>query len=403
MSPEMASRKAPSADHPRSVTVLGATGSVGKSTLDLVGGDPKRFQVRALTANRNVEELAALAKTHHAKLAAVADPEAYGDLKHALSGSGIEAVAGPEGLIRAAAMPSDWVMAAIVGAAGLPATLEAIRRGAMVALATKECLVSAGSLFMDEVRAHGATLLPVDSEHNAIFQALGDKDVAGVERLVLTASGGPFRQASAETMRRATPASALDHPNWQMGAKITIDSATMMNKGLELIEAHHLFGIPEDRIDILVHPQSIIHSMATFTDGSVLAQLGAPDMRIPIAYALGWPERLEADTPRLDLTEIGRLTFELPDPTRFPSLRLAREVLQTSGSAPNVLNAANEIAVEAFLAQRIGFADIADVVEKTLSASTIQPLDRLSTVFAVDKEARREAADIVANHLKSKR
>jgi 1-deoxy-D-xylulose-5-phosphate reductoisomerase len=399
----MAMCKAPTPEHPRSVTVLGATGSVGRSTLDLVAADPACFRVEALTAHRNAGELADLAKAHRAKLAVVADAEAYGDLKQALSGSGIEAAAGPEGLIRAAAMPSDWVMAAIVGAAGLPATLEAIRRGAMVALATKECLVSAGSLFMQEVRAHGATLLPVDSEHNAIFQALAGKDVAGVERLVLTASGGPFRQATAEAMSKATPALALDHPNWRMGAKITIDSATMMNKGLELIEAHHLFGIPEDRIDILVHPQSIIHSMATFTDGSVLAQLGAPDMRIPIAYALGWPERLEADTPRLDLAEIGRLTFEPPDPKRFPPLRLAREVLQTGGGAPNVLNAANEVAVSAFLEERIGFADIAGVVEDVLAASTILPLDSLATVFAVDADARRCTADMIAKRMAHKR
>ncbi len=394
---------APTPDHPRSVTVLGATGSVGRSTLDLVAADPKSFHVEALTANRNVQELAALAKTHHAKLAVVADPEAYLDLKDALSGSGIEVAAGPDGLIQAAAIPSDWVMASIVGAAGLPSTLEAIRRGAMLALATKECLVSAGSLFMHEVKAHGATLLPVDSEHNAIFQALAGKGVAGVERLVLTASGGPFRRASTETMSKATKALALDHPNWQMGAKITIDSATMMNKGLELIEAHHLFDIPEERIDILVHPQSIIHSMATFTDGSVLAQLGAPDMRIPIAYALGWPERLEADTPRLDLTEIAQLTFEPPDPARFPPLRLAREVLRTGGSAPNVLNAANEVAVSAFLEERIGFLDIAGVVEEVLAASTIVPLDSLATVFAVDREARRHTDDILAKRMATQR
>ncbi len=394
---------APTPDHPRSVTVLGATGSVGRSTLDLVAADPKSFCVEALTANRNVQELAALAKTHHAKLAVVADPEKYADLKDALSGSGIEAAAGPEGLVQAAAMPSDWVMASIVGAAGLPSTLEAIRRGAMLALATKECLVSAGSLFMQEVKAHGATLLPVDSEHNAIFQALAGKGVAGVERLVLTASGGPFRRASTEAMSKATKALALDHPNWQMGAKITIDSATMMNKGLELIEAHHLFDIPEERIDILVHPQSIIHSMATFTDGSVLAQLGAPDMRIPIAYALGWPERLEADTPRLDLTEIAQLTFEPPDPARFPPLRLAREVLRMGGSAPNVFNAANEVAVSAFLEERIGFLDIAGVVEEVLAASTIVPLDSLATVFAVDREARRHTDDILAKRMATQR
>lgn len=387
---------APSRDRPRSVTVLGATGSVGKSTLDLIAADPECFHIQALTANRQAEQLAALAKQHRAKLAVVADPSAYGDLKRALAGSGVEAAAGQEGLIRAAAMPSDWVMAAIVGAAGLPATLEAVGRGAMVALATKECLVSAGSLFMDEVRRSKATLLPVDSEHNAIFQALSGAAIDEVERLVLTASGGPFRKASAETMEKATPALALDHPNWQMGAKITIDSATMMNKGLELIEAYHLFAVPEDRIDILVHPQSIIHSMVTFTDGSVLAQLGAPDMRIPIAYALGWPRRLRADTPRLDLAEIGTLTFEKPDDERFPPLRLAREALRAGGSAPNVLNASNEVAVAAFLEARIGFTDIAAIVGATLDAMPTISLDNLSTVFAVDDEARRRAADLVA-------
>lgn len=387
---------APSKDQPRSVTVLGATGSVGKSTLDLIAADPDCFRVEALTANRQAEELAALARQHRAKLAVVADPSAYGDLKQALAGSGVEAAAGEEGLIRAAALPSDWVMAAIVGAAGLPATLEAVRRGAMVAFATKECLVSAGALFMDEVRQSKATLLPVDSEHNAIFQALAGASIDEVERLVLTASGGPFRKAPAEIMEKATPALALDHPNWQMGAKITIDSATMMNKGLELIEAHHLFSMSEDMIDILVHPQSIIHSMVTFTDGSVLAQLGSPDMRIPIAYALGWPTRLKADTPRLDLAAIGTLSFEMPDHERFPSLRLAREALRAGGSAPNVLNASNEVAVAAFLEERIGFSDIVLIVEATLDAMPTMPLDNLNTVFAVDDEARRRAADMVA-------
>jgi len=391
--------QAPSADRPRSVTVLGATGSVGRSTLDLIADDPECFQVEALTANRQAEGLAALAKQHRAKLAVVADPSAYGALKQALSGSGVEAAAGSEGLIRAAAAPSDWVMAAIVGAAGLPVTLEAVRRGAMVALATKECLVSAGALFMEEVRRSQTTLLPVDSEHNAMFQAIAGAPSGEIERLVLTASGGPFRRASAATIKAATPAHALDHPNWQMGAKVTIDSATMMNKGLELIEAHHLFGIAEERIDILVHPQSIIHSMVSFRDGSVLAQLGQPDMRIPIAYALGWPERLEADTPRLDLASIGTLTFEPPDPERFPPLRLAREALQAGGSAPNILNAANEVAVAAFLEERIGFADIAAVVEATLAALPVLPLDNLDTVFAVDDQARRHAADLVAQRL----
>ncbi len=393
--------KPPTIDRPRSVTVLGATGSIGKSTLALIADDSDRFTIEALTANRQAKELAAAAIAHRAKLAVVADPDAYSDLKEALSGSGIEAAAGPEGLIRAAAAPSDWVMAAIVGAAGLPATLEAVRRGAMVALATKECLVSAGALFMEEVRKSGATLLPVDSEHNAIFQALSGEREEAIERLVLTASGGPFRTASAKVMRDATPALALDHPNWKMGAKITIDSATMMNKGLELIEAHHLFAIPEERIDILVHPQSIIHSMVSFIDGSFLAQLGSPDMRIPIAHALGWPERLQAGTPRLDLAQIATLTFEPPDPDRFPALRLARETLQAGASAPNVLNAANEVAVAAFLEERIGFSDIAAVVEAVLAAMPATPLDGLSTVFAVDDEARRVAADIIDHRLMS--
>jgi len=385
----------PSKAHPRSLTVLGATGSVGKSTLDLIEADPERYEVQALTANRNAEELAALAKAHRAKLAVVADPDAYASLKTALSGTGIEVAAGPEGLAKAAMMPSDWVMAAIVGAAGLPATLEAVRRGAMVALATKECLVSAGALFMNEVQASGATLLPVDSEHNAIFQALSGEKMDKVERLVLTASGGPFRKASAEAILNATPALALDHPNWEMGAKITIDSATMMNKGLELIEAHYLFGIAEEKIDILVHPQSIIHSLVAFMDGSFLAQLGSPDMRIPIAYALGWPERLTTDTPRLDLVDAATLTFEAPDDQRFPALRLAREVLQTGGSAPNILNAANEIAVAAFLDERIGFADIPAIVEATLADLPSVPIDDLQTVFAIDDEARRMAAVFV--------
>ena len=391
--------QAPSRDRPRSVTVLGATGSVGKSTLDLIAADPDRFRVEALTANRNADELAALAKKFDAKLAVVADPTAYADLKSALSGSGVEVAAGHDGLVQAAALPSDWVMAAIVGAAGLPATLEAVRRGAMVALATKECLVSAGALFMKEIRRCRATLLPVDSEHNAIFQALSGAGNEAVERLVLTASGGPFRQATADAMKRATPALALDHPNWQMGAKITIDSATMMNKGLELIEAHHLFDVAEEQIDILVHPQSIIHSLVAFTDGSMLAQLGSPDMRIPIAHTLGWPERLHADTPRLDLAAIGELTFEHPDQERFPSLRLARKALQAGDSAPNVLNAANEVAVAAFLEERIGFSDIATIVEATLAALPATPLDNLETVFAVDDEARRRAAELIAQRL----
>lgn len=385
----------PSWDRPRSVTILGATGSVGRSTLDLIGRDPSSYRVEALTAHRNVEELAKVAKLHGAKLAVIADADLYNDLKDALGGSDIEAAAGPEGLILAAALPADWVMAAIVGAAGLPATLEAVHRGAMVALATKECLVSAGSLFMEEVSGQGATLLPVDSEHNAIFQALSGDTRESVERLILTASGGPFWQATIETMRAATPAIALKHPNWDMGAKISIDSATMMNKGLELIEAHHLFGIGEDLIDVLVHTQSIVHSLVAFKDGSMLGQLGQPDMRIPIAYTLGWPKRIEADTPRLDLAEIGKLTFETPDDKRFPALRLARDALCAGGGAANVLNAANEIAVAAFLDQKIGFLDIAASVEATLESVSTSNIDNLEQVFAVDREARIKCAELI--------
>ena len=386
---------APSSDRPRSVTILGATGSIGQSTLDLIGSDPQCYRVEALTAHRDAERLADQAKRHRAKLAVIADPDLYGDLKEALSGSNVEVAAGPEGLILAAALPADWVMAAIVGSAGLPSVLEAVHRGAMVALATKECLVSAGPLFMEQVKRHGATLLPVDSEHNAIFQALKGEEPDAIERLVLTASGGPFWRASIETMAAATPTVALDHPNWDMGAKVSIDSATMMNKGLELIEASHLFDMDETDIDILVHTQSIIHSLVAFTDGSMLAQLGQPDMRIPIAYALGWPKRLDADTPRLRLDEIGRLTFEKPDLDRFPALRLARDALRIGGSAANSMNAANEVAVAAFLDQKIGFLDIAAVVEATLEVMPNSRIDNLEQVFAIDQEARQRCAAMI--------
>ncbi len=386
---------APSPDRPRSVTILGATGSVGQSTLDLIAANPECYRVEALTANRNVEKLALAARKHRAKLAVIGDPSCFDALKEALSGSQIEVAAGPEGLVLAAALPADWVMAAIVGAAGLPSTLEAVHRGAMVALATKECLVSAGTLFMDEVKRHGTTLLPVDSEHNAIFQALKGERFDAVERLVLTASGGPFWQAPVEAMRQATPEIALDHPNWDMGAKISIDSATMMNKGLELIEAHHLFGIDESRLDVLVHTQSIIHSLVAFKDGSMLAQLGQPDMRIPIAYALGWPERIETDTPRLSLDKIGQLTFEKADLARFPALRLARDVMRTGGTAANIMNAANEVAVAAFLDRKIGFLDIAATVEATLTALPTSEIDDLEQVIAVDREARHKCAEII--------
>jgi 1-deoxy-D-xylulose-5-phosphate reductoisomerase len=385
-----------SAEPQRSVTILGATGSVGRNTLDLIGGAPERYQVEALTAQRNVEALAALAVRHRARLAVIGDPAGYRRLRDALAGTGIAVAAGLEGLAEAAARPTDWVMAAIVGAAGLGPTLTAVRRAAMVALATKECLVCAGALLMAEVEASGAVLLPVDSEHNAIFQALRGEPTDKVERLILTASGGPFRGRSRDDMAGVTPGEAVAHPNWSMGAKISVDSATMMNKGLELIEAHHLFGLEQERIEILVHPESIVHSLVAFCDGSMLAQLGQPDMRIPIAYTLGWPRRISAPTPRLDLCRIARLTFEAPDDERFPALRLAREALRAGGAAPTVLNAANEVAVGAFLEGRIGFLDIVAVVEEVLDAGAGNAVASLDDILAVDALARRRAETLVA-------
>jgi 1-deoxy-D-xylulose-5-phosphate reductoisomerase len=379
----------------RRVTIFGATGSVGQSTLDLIGASPERYDVEALTAQRNVAALAAAARRHGARLAVIGDPACYGELKAALAGSGIEAAAGLAGLLEAAARPAEWVMAAIVGAAGLQPTLQAVRRGAMVALATKECLVCAGALLMDQVRRSGAVLLPVDSEHNAIFQALRHEASESVERLILTASGGPFRERSRAAMQAVTPSEAVAHPRWSMGAKISIDSATMMNKGLELIEAHHLFGLDEAAIEVVVHPESIVHSLVAFRDGSMLAQLGQPDMRIPIAYTLGWPDRIAAATPRLDLAALGRLTFEPPDPIRFPALRLAREALRCGGMAPTILNAANEVAVAAFLAGRVGFLDIAAIAEATLAACDPRPVEALDGILAVDHEARRRAGELI--------
>jgi len=386
-----------STDYPRSMTILGATGSVGQSTLDLVALEPDRYRIEALTAYRNVEGLVAAALRHRPKLAVIGEPGGYAALREALAGSGIETACGEAGLMEAAQRPADWVMAAIVGAAGLGPTLTAIRRGAMVALATKECLVCAGSLLMDEVRGSGAVLLPVDSEHNAIFQALRGEATDSVERLILTASGGPFRERTREAMAGVTPAEAIAHPNWNMGAKISVDSATMMNKGLELIEARHLFDLEQDRLEVLVHPESIVHSMVAFRDGSILAQLGQPDMRIPIAYTLGWPDRLAAPTPRLDLAKIGQLTFGAPDAERFPALRLARQALIDGGTVPTVLNAANEIAVAAFLAGKLGFLEIAAVVEETITVCGSVPGHDIEQILSVDAEARRQADSLVAH------
>lgn len=382
-------------DGRRSVTILGSTGSVGKNTVELVEARPDLYRVEALVANVNAELLADQARRLKAKFAVVADETKGAELKALLAGSGIEVGAGASAVIEAAERPAEWVMAAIVGAAGLAPTLTAVRRGATIGLANKESLVCAGALVMAEVKHSGATLLPVDSEHSAIFQVFDFDQTDKIDKIILTASGGPFRKTSLNEMGAATPEQAVAHPNWSMGAKISVDSASMMNKGLEIIEAHHLFNMDNDHIDVVVHPQSVIHSMVAYADGSVLAQMGSPDMRTPIAYALGWPKRIEAPAPKLDLAKIATLTFEAPDLVRFPALRLARQALQTGGTAPTVLNAANEIAVQAFLNRRIGFLDIARLVEETLGAISHQPLTSLEDVAAFDDQARRHAASII--------
>ena len=378
------------------VSILGSTGSVGSSTIELIERQPEAYRIEALTAHRNAELLAAQARRVTAALAVVADEDSYADLKRELAGSGIEAAAGAAAVVEAAGRKVDWVMAAIVGAAGLEPTLEAVRQGTVVALANKECLVCAGNLLLEEVTRSGAVLLPVDSEHNAIFQVFEFEQRQNIEKIILTASGGPFRTAGREDMRTATPAAAITHPNWQMGAKISVDSATMMNKGLEIIEAHYLFDMPENRIDVLVHPQSIVHSLVSYVDGSVLAQLGAPDMRTPIAYTLGWPKRIGAPSARLDLERIATLTFEPPDAERFPALSLAREALREAGNAPIVLNASNEEAVDAFLTERIGFLDVARVVEETLRGVEEPAARSVAEVIAVDRAARRAAGEIIS-------
>jgi len=391
---------APSPAAPRGVTILGSTGSVGQSTVDLIARAPDCYRVEALVAGNSVEALAEQARRLHARVAVVANPQRYRALKDALAGTSIEAAAGPDAVIEAAGRPAEWVMAAVVGFAGLAPVLAAARRGALIALANKEALVCAGQLLIDAIRGSGGVLLPVDSEHNAIFQVFDSEQRAAIDKLVLTASGGPFRNWSLADMAEATREQALAHPNWDMGAKITIDSATMMNKGLELIEAHLLFGLPGEQIDIVVHPQSVIHSMVAYRDGSVLAQMGTPDMRIPISHTLGWPARIEGPAARLDFATLAPLTFERPDSGRFPSLRLAREALVLGGSAPIVLNAANEVAVAAFLAGRIGFLDIARVVEDVMMASDVlsAPVGGLQHVQAADTEARHKADAAVQNH-----
>jgi len=380
----------------KTMTILGATGSVGLSTLDLVRRNPDHFKIVALTANTNVQLLAKLAVEFNAELAVVGDEAKFPELKKALAGTQIKVAAGEGALVEAAQADATIVMAAIVGAAGLRPTLAGIRRGATIALANKECLVCAGELMIEEAQNSGATILPVDSEHNAIFQVFDFNADRSVEKIILTASGGPFWNKRADCLKSVTPAEAVKHPNWDMGRKISVDSATMMNKGLEVIEAYHLFPVRADQIEVLVHPQSVVHSMVQYIDGSVLAQLGSPDMRTPIAYAISWPDRLNAPVERLSLADIGQLTFAKPDFDTFPCLQQAMDALKNGGSAPIVLNAANEVAVEAFLSERIGFMDISSVVHSALSKLDMKAPHSLSMVFEMDTEARTVAETIVA-------
>ncbi len=378
---------------------MGATGSIGSSTVDLLRQEPGRYRVEAVTAHRNAVALARLAREFGARFAAVADPAAYDALKDALSGSGIEAGAGAEAVVEAAQRPADWVMAAITGATSLRPTLAAAKRGATVALANKECLVCAGALFMRQAAAAGACVLPVNSEHNAIFQALGAGRREDVRRIILTASGGPFRTLPLEAIRKVTLEQALKHPTWTMGQKVTINSATLMNKGLELIEAHHLFALAPEALDVVVHPQSVIHGLVEYRDGSVVAQLGSPDMRIPIAHCLAWPARMGTPAARLDLARLATLTFEEPDPIRFPALALARRALAVGGAAPTILNAANEIAVREFIDRKLGFGGIPALVEATLDAAERQGAmaepQSVEEALAVDHNARRLAANLL--------
>lgn len=383
----------------RSLSIFGSTGSVGCSTIDLVSREPDRWSIDVLTANRDAAALAAQAIRLGAKLAVVADETAYPELKAALAGTGIEVAAGATALADAADVPSDLVMAAIVGAAGLPPTLRAVERGARVAFANKETLVCAGELVKASAALSGARLLPVDSEHNAIYQVFDFDNPERVARIILTASGGPFRTRSLHDMANVTPREAVAHPVWSMGAKISVDSATLMNKGLELIEAYHLFPVEERQLDVIVHPQSVVHSFVEYVDGSMLAQLGCPDMRIPIAYALAWPQRMATPCDRLDLAKTARLDFETPDYDRFPALRLARAVLVSGGSSPTVLNAANEIAVAAFLEGATGFLDIPAIVEETLERVGMHAVATLDDVLACDAEARRTARTITKGRL----
>ena len=380
----------------KTITILGSTGSVGCSTIDLISGHREKFKVRALTAHKNVSLLAKQASDLDAEYAVIADESLYGDLKAALAGTKIKAEAGHKAVVEAAGIPADWIMAAIVGAVGVESTLRAIQQGTTVALANKESLVCAGPFMMEAVKKHGTTLLPVDSEHNAIFQVLNPQQLAQVKRIILTASGGPFLRKTREELRNITPEQAVKHPTWSMGQKISVDSATMMNKSLEIIEASYLFNVKSEKIDVLVHPQSIVHSMVEYIDGSILSQMGAPDMRTPIAHSLAWPERMATSGDVLDLINKINLSFEPIDITRFPSVRMAREVLNAGSGAPTVFNAANEAAVAAFLARKLKFSEIESVVGETLQVAYIQQAATLEAVFQMDIDARRIAEKVIA-------
>ena len=385
---------------PRRITILGATGSIGASTLAVIAERPEAYIVEAVTANSNAAYLAEVAQAVGARLAVIADPTRYAELREALSGTGIVAAAGAAAVIEAAVRPADVVVAAIVGAAGLAPTFAAVAAGARIALANKECLVSAGAIFMKAARRAGITILPVDSEHNAIFLILDGRPLSAVERIVITGSGGPFLTWTREQMAKATPAEALRHPKWNMGPKITIDSATLMNKGLELVEAHYLFDQPSEKVDVLIHPQAIVHGLVSFADGYVVAALSPPDMRTPIAHCLAWPGQNPVSVKHLDLAAITELSFALPDLDRFPALRVAREALDSGGWATNILSAANEIAVAAFLAGEVGFLEIARIVEEAVErAARVMPAAAPETIdeaIALDAEGRRIASELVA-------
>ena len=384
---------------PKTLVILGATGSIGRSTAQILALHSKRFVVAAVAGGRDAEALARIAITLRARFAALADAARYAELKAALAGTGIECAAGPEAVVEAARRPCDLVIGAIAGTAGMRPTFAAIEAGRTVALANKETLVCAGDAVMAAVARHDARLLPLDSEHNAIFQALGDNDWSTIEKMTLTASGGPFRTWSAERIASATLDEALAHPNWAMGPKVTIDSAGLVNKGLELIEAHHLFGVPAERLDVVVHPQSVVHGLVSFADGSVTAGLALPDMRVPISHCLTYPHRIESGAKKLDLAAVGQLTFEAPDLGRFPGLRVAIDALAQAGGLPTVFNAANEVAVDAFVARRIGFSEIARLVERACDAALADGTARtpadIADAIAVDHAARERAAALL--------